>query len=201
VRRPIRFEILDEGFGGAPMVSFWSLDVQLQRLLRLAIANVPARSIDRSGRPIALLATSYNAEDGCAPLADELEGVERALGLLDRAGYAIAVKQHPRERDGKYDALPAFRRAADLRVLDEQTPIEAYFAALWAPDVVVSLLSNALFTARVLFDLPVFLMPGRESGVPFNTVSEPVYARHVPGGLPTIDALPRVDHASVDHAP
>lgn len=229
--RSVRFEILDEGFGGAPAVGWQSTEYQAHRALRglflagaetirhelvrrgggsttldddLARAyraaverHTQAVRFDRPPGPCAMLVTSYLSEFGWMTREDELSLCDRVVSRLDRLGYAILLKQHPREVPDKFRALPAVERARDLRHLPKDVAAEAFLPSLGPGDAVVGLMSNVHFSARLLYGLDAYLLRGSAWGAPANDRSDRAYARLFPGGLPDFAELPRAPGAAV----
>lgn len=180
------------------------LDAQGRRTrVRPEIASRVRRVIERhSGRymiprsdtrPIALLLTSYWAEYGRMT-----EQAERALcgrvvrRLLDK-GYAVWIKQHPREQLGRYDEELGPLLGRDVRMLPRDMSAEAFFPEMDATrDVLVGLISNAHYVGQLLFDLDVVVLRGADWGsTSFSaTQDEDAYLPLFPRRALGLDELP-----------
>lgn len=184
-RRQPQFHVLDEGFGGTPVLGWHSARVwveeRTQELVR-AVADThdhflgtgyDARSElvscyraaiarhsgtgdigRRTERPMALLITSYWARYGWMSEDDETRLFAESAQRLDRLGYAVRLKQHPRETPGRYDAILSTLSLVDFAILPQQVVAEAFLHVMDpARDIVVGLLSNAHFTGQVIYGL------------------------------------------------
>lgn len=213
--RAPRFEVLDEGYGGAPVLGWHSLLANGQDVLQWAIRSawevedhflatpkgpdealvsryratlerhVEQRSLDRRARPIALLITSYWAHHGWMTEENERRMFRDMASALDRRGYAIRLKQHPRETPHRYDADIAGLALSDFGILPQNIVAEAYLANLDARrDIVVGPLSNTHYTAQVLFDLPAIVVSAApydaaEAGLVMEREYEPLLPKGV----------------------
>jgi|GEM_PF-3639480 len=125
----------------------------------------PAAWPARRGRPVALVLPQPYSEARQVDAAAERAALEGVVRRLEAAGFDVWLKPHPRERAGKYDG----EAGEWCRLLGGAQAVERLLAALGAGDVVVSINSTALLTARLLFGLDCCtygpaLLRGRQAG-------------------------------------
>lgn len=140
---------------------------------------------------VALVLTSYLAEGGFTTLEQEIAANARIVRELQHKGYGVILKQHPREEHDKYATLETeARQRGYFARLDASIGAESVLPFLRREDIVVGMLTNVLFSAQTLFRLPVYLVPGRDVGIPRREIAERSYARVMLDGLPPVWNVP-----------
>jgi hypothetical protein len=86
----------------------------------------------------------------------ELAMYDRIVRVLDRQNFDILVKPHPRDDPKKHDGIPAIHSARSVTRLSRDEPAEKLIRHLDTRDILIGVISNALFTGYALYGLQVY---------------------------------------------
>jgi Alpha-2,8-polysialyltransferase (POLYST) len=163
---------------------------------RAVLAMRPRIPLQRrtSTSRLALFATHPVSDYLNASVEVEAKIAERIVETLLEQGFDVLIKQHPREREAKYEPLAA-RYSPRVRTLSGAIPAEQLFASLHPIDVVVGYTGQSLLSASVLFDVQAYSVTSVLGSFDFSRAQLADY-RAYDGAMPRGTVRPFEDLAS-----